>query len=115
MRHALPLAIACPFFLTGCSNPAEQALEKAERSKNPHDCVQALLSILEEANQSREEKIATQRLIRLKTVIANFNSSDSIIFLTTLKEVKNLERLQSLDRELTDKRLDLPSIFIHPN
>ncbi len=114
LKSTLPLLSAIPFLLVACSNPADEALELAEQSQSPQHCVDALMSILEEAQKSEDEQEATKRIARLKSVITNFSATDAVIFLSLLKEAETLERLQSLDAELAEKKIALPSIFLRP-
>ncbi len=111
MKATLPLLIASPFILIACTNPADKAVEMAEQSKNPQLCVDALLSILEEATESEDTQKAKERVDRLKSVISNFNTTDTVIFLSLLKEPNTLKKLQILDSELAEKKIVLPSIF----
>ncbi len=110
----LPLLLASPFILIACTNPADEALELAEQSQSPQHCIDALMSILEEAQKSEDKQEASKRIARLKSVITNFSATDTVIFLSLLKEAKTLEKLQSLDRELAEKKIALPSIFLRP-
>ncbi len=111
-KYILYTSITLPaLILSACTNPAEEALEKARLSKSPEDCLNALVVVLREGSKEKDQQRTIEQLFELQSIVRQFTPKDAFELVMLYNKEETRKQINELEALLLKEKMNIPSLI----